>query len=225
VSLVLLGGNVSPFVRKVRVVLAEKGVDYELEQVNPFTPPAGWREVSPLGKIPALRDGDRVVNDSAIICAYLERRFPKPPLYPSDDYEYARTLWLQEYVGGGMVPVAGPKIFLALVLRPLLSQKPPDEATEAAAAKCVAEELPTFHDYLERQLGDAEYFVGDRLSVADVAIASAFVNMRHAGVAPERKRWPRLRAFLDRMHGRPSFKKLIDEETPIFGKRAERITD
>jgi glutathione S-transferase len=225
VSLVVLGGNVSPFVRKVRVVLAEKGVDYELEQVNPFTPPAGWREVSPLGKIPALRDGDRIVNDSAIICAYLERRFPKPPLYPSDDYDYARTLWLQEYVGGGMVPVAGPKIFLALVLRPLLSQKPPDEATEAAAAKCVAEELPIFHDYLERQLGDAEYFVGDRLSVADIAIASAFVNMRHAGVAPERKRWPRLRAFLDRMHGRPSFKKLIDEETPIFGKRSERITD
>jgi glutathione S-transferase len=225
VSLVLLGGNVSPFVRKVRVVLAEKGLDYELQQINPFTPPAGWRDVSPLGKIPAFRDGERTINDSSVICAYLERRFPKPALYPTDDYEYARALWFQEYVGGGMVPTAGPKIFLPLVLRPLLSQKPADEATEAAAAKCVAEELPTFFDYLEGQLGDAEYLVGNRLSIADIAVASAFVNMRHAGVAPQRKRWPRLRAFLDRIWGRPSFKKLIDEETPIFGKRSERITD
>lgn len=51
------------------------------------------------------------------------------------------------------------------------------------------------------------------------------MNLRHAGVAPERARWPKLRAFLDRMHGLPSFKSLIEEETPIFGKRAVLITD
>ena len=71
------------------------------------------------------------------------------------------------------------------------------------------------------EFGPVDY----RIGIADIAIASAFVNMRHAGVAPERKRWPKLRAFLERMHGRPSFKKLVDEETPIFGKRSERITD
>ena len=95
----------------------------------------------------------------------------------------------------------------------------------AAAEKMVAEELPKFCDYLERELGDHEYFVGERLTIADIAVASPFVNMRHAGFAPERKRWPKLRAFLDRMHGRPSFKKLIDEETPVFGKRSALITD
>jgi len=51
------------------------------------------------------------------------------------------------------------------------------------------------------------------------------VNLRHAGVAPQRRRWPRVRAFLDRMLGRPSLKALVDEETPIFGRRAERIRD
>src|SRR5215470_15151125 len=83
-SLVLLGGSVSPFVRKVRVVLGEKGLDYKHEQVNPFGPPPGWREISPLGRIPAFRDGDKVINDSSVICQYLERRFPKPALYPAD---------------------------------------------------------------------------------------------------------------------------------------------
>jgi glutathione S-transferase len=75
-SLVVLGGSVSPFVRKVRVVLAEKGLDYEHEPVNPFAPPEGWREISPLGRIPAFKDGDRVINDSSVICQYVERRFP-----------------------------------------------------------------------------------------------------------------------------------------------------
>ena len=68
----------------------------------------------------------------------------------------------------------------------------PDPADVASAEKCVAEEMPKFWDYLERELGDSEYFVGGRLTIADIAIASPFVNLRHAGFAPERKRWPKL---------------------------------
>ena len=83
-SLVVLGGGVSPFVRKVRVALAEKGLDYQHEQVNPFAPPPGYRDISPLGKIPAFKDGDRSLCDSSVICAYLEKRFPTPALYPCD---------------------------------------------------------------------------------------------------------------------------------------------
>jgi len=224
-SLTLLGGSVSPFVRKVRVVLAEKGLEYTHEQVNPFSPPAGWREISPLGKIPALRDGDRVINDSAVICQYLERRFPKPALYPSDDGEFARALWLEEFAGGGITPLGGPKIFLPLALRPVITQKDPSAEEEAEARKVFEEALSPLFDYLERQIGDEEFFVGGRLTIADIAIATPFINMRHAGFAPARKRFPRLRSFLDRMWQRASFKKPIEEETPIFGKRSVRIQD
>ncbi|HVH05296.1 MAG TPA: glutathione S-transferase family protein [Myxococcota bacterium] len=225
-SLVLLGGSVSPFVRKVRVLLAEKGLDYELQQVNPFAPPAGWRDVSPLGRIPAFKDGDRVINDSSVICAYLERRFPEPALYPGEAYEYARALWFEEFVDGGFIPHAGQKVFFPLVLAPLFGGKPgPDPDAEAAADAVVREDLPRFFDYLDAQIGDGEFLVGGRLTIADVATASPFVNLRHAGVAPERKRWPRLRAYLDRMHARPAFAKLIAEESPVFGKRAALITD
>jgi glutathione S-transferase len=193
--------------------------------VNPFAPPPGWRDTSPLGKIPAFRDGERTINDSSVICHYLERRFPKPSLYPTDDADFARALWLEEFADGGIVPLGGPKIFLPLVLRPLLTQKPVDAAAEEAARKTFDEELAPLFDYLERQLGDEEFFVGGRLSIADVAIASPFVNMRHAGFAPPRKRWPKLRGFLDRMWQRASFKKPIEEESPAFGKRASLIQD
>jgi glutathione S-transferase len=224
-SLTVLGGGVSPFVRKVRVVLAEKGLEYQHEQVNPFTPPPGWREVSPLGKIPAFKDGERVINDSSVICQYIERRFPKPSLYPSDDALFARALWLEEFADGGIVPLAGPKVFLPLVLRPLLSQQQPSAADEETARKTFEEELAPLFEYLEKQLGDEEFFVGGRISIADIAIASPLVNSRHAGFAPARKRFPRLRGFLERMWQRPSFKKPLDEEMPAFGKRSSRIQD
>ena len=57
-SLTLYGAPLSPFVRKVRLLLAEKGLDYQLEAIAPFGQPAWYREISPLGRIPALRDGD-----------------------------------------------------------------------------------------------------------------------------------------------------------------------
>lgn len=224
-SIVILGASASPFVRKVRAFLVEKGQPFELDPVNPFAPPENWREISPLGRIPALRDGERIVNDSSVICQYLERRFPTPPLYPTDDYEFARALWLEEYMDGGVVPLIGPHLFLALVLRPLLSGKPADEATEAAAQQAWDEQAAPMLDYLEDALGDREWFVGSSLSIADLSIASSFVNARHAGFAPARARWPRLRAFLERLWARPSFAKAIAEETPVFGKRSERIAD
>ena len=225
-SLTVLGANVSPFVRKVRVALAEKGLDYQHEQVSPFAAPPGWREISPLGRIPAFKDGDRTLADSSVICAYLERRFPQPALLPSEPYDHARALWFEEYMDGGFIPVAGPKVFFALVVKPIRSGKGEvDPADEVAASKVVEEELPGFWDYLERELGDREYFVGGQLTLADIAVASPHVNLRHAGVAPARKRWPRLRAFLDRLYARPSFQKVIEEETPVFGKRAVKITD
>jgi glutathione S-transferase len=224
-SLVVLGGSVSPFVRKVRAVLAEKGLDYQHEQVNPFSPPPGWREISPLGKIPAFRDGDRTLCDSSVICAYLEERFPTPALYPSDPYDYARTLWIEEFMDGGIVPVVGPPLFLELVLKPLMTRKDPDAATEDAAKKVWEEKAVPLLAYLDKELGDREWFVGDRISIADIAVGAILVNPRHAGFAPERKRFPKLRAFLDRVWSRPSFKKLIDEDTPVFGKRSVRIQD
>src|SRR5262245_30308717 len=103
----VLGANVSPFVRKTRVFLAEKGIPYTIEQVSPFQPPADWRQKSPLGRIPALEHDGKIVNDSSVICAYLERIHPEPSLFPKDAYERARAEWFEEFMDGGVVPHAG----------------------------------------------------------------------------------------------------------------------
>lgn len=216
----LMGSSISPFVRKVMVFLAEKGVPYEHQDVNPFSPPEGFREVSPLGRIPAFRHDDRVVNDSSIICRYIERLHPTPAFYPSDPYQSARAEWIEEYMDGGFVPVAGAKVFLPLVLRPLMTGK---EADETEPRKVIENELPPFFEYLNDQLGNGEYFVGDSMSIADITVACLAVNARLAGVNPDAKRFPKLHAFLKRMHARPSLQAVIQPILPLLGKRWKEL--
>ena len=73
----LYGTLGSPFVRKAIVALTEKGIKYDHDPVIPFAPNPEYRKIHPLGRIPAYRDGDRVLPDSSVILAYLERTHPE----------------------------------------------------------------------------------------------------------------------------------------------------
>ena len=209
------GVPVSPFVRKVRVALAEKGVAYDLDPVMPVNVSAEYRKISPLGKVPAFRDGDKTLADSSVICAYIERIHPKPALYPSDAYDYARALWFEEYADGGLVAIMGAKVFFQKVINPKFFNQPTDEAV---VKKALDEELPPMFDYLESQLAPgATTLVGKQLTIGDIGVGSQFVNFFHAGCTLDTKRWPKLSAFIAALHERPSFRPLIEEERKMFG--------
>src|SRR5262245_31575084 len=204
------GVPISPFVRKVRVAMAEKGVAYDLDPVIPVNVSPEYRKVSPLGKVPAFRDGDKTLADSSVIIAYLERTHPTPPLYPSDPYEYARALWFEEYADGGLVTVIGPKIFFQKVVGPRFFNQKTDDAV---VKKAVEEELPPMFDYLESQLAPgATTLVGKQFTVGDIGVASQFVNLLHAGYGVDTKRWPKLASYIAAVHERPSFRALVAEE-------------
>lgn len=217
-ALTVMGANVSPYVRKVRVVLEEKGIPYELKTVSPFNPPEGWRDISPLGRIPVLKDsdapGDGTLADSSIICTYLERKYPKPQLMPADHYDHARALWIEEYADTDFISNAGRNVFFAIVLNPLLG-KPADIET---AKTTIREKLPAYFDYFEKNIKGRDWFVGKNMTIADISVASPFINLKHAGYTLDAKRWPALSAFVERMHARPSFKKCFEEEKPTFHK-------
>src|SRR5512134_3404677 len=114
----LYGVPLSPFVRKVRIALEEKGLPYQLEGPNPA--------LHPLGKMPVLRDGEVVVPDSSVICAYLERKHPSPALYPEDPAELARALFLEEYADTQMSEGMGA-IVLERIVKPHMLGQPTDE--------------------------------------------------------------------------------------------------
>lgn len=203
----------SPFVRKAIVALTEKGIEYDHEQVIPFGPNPEYRKIHPLGKIPAYRDGDRVLPDSSVILAYLERAHPEPPLYPSDPYEHARALWYEEFGDDGLAPVTGAKIFFPRVIGPRFMNRPPDEA---AIKKTLDEEVPPLFDYLEHELGDKKFLVANRFTIADIGIATQFVNFELAGCSVDAQRWPKLKAYVGRIHSRPSFRVVIEKERSAF---------
>ena len=216
----IMGVNVSPFVRKVRLFMAEKGVDYELEQISPLSPPDGWRDISPLGKVPALLDGDKIVNDSSCICQYIERKKPAPPLFPASDDDYVHALWIEEFIDAGFVPVAGGKVFFPLIVGPMMSKQPIDDAVKIEVRQVIEDEFPRFWDYLDGEIKDKDFFAGNALSIADLAVTSIHVNLRHAGITVDADRWPHLASFVERMRERPSVRAVIEEEAPEWSLQA-----
>ncbi|HEY0107398.1 MAG TPA: glutathione S-transferase family protein [Rhizomicrobium sp.] len=214
-ALIVYGGAISPFVRKVRVVLAEKGVAYELEQVSPFNPPPSFLEISPLKRIPVLRDTDRpepnTLPDSSIICDYLEHKYPAPALYPAAPFERAKALWYEEYADSAMAAGIGPGLFFERIVKRMMR----GQTDEAACQKALTEKLPPVFDHLEIEVADKDYLAGGRFTIADISVGTQLVNFIHAGESVDPARWPKLAAYVARIHARPSFKTLIDAEAPL----------
>lgn len=224
---IVYGFKPSPYVRKVRVVLAEKGLPYEFEPATPLNPygfgpfkvSAEFMRISPLGKIPAYREDDVTLSDSSVICAYLERAHPEPPLYPADAYDYARALWFEEYGDTALAGVLAAKIGVPKLLGARLTDQPPDDA---AIQDAVDRDLPPLCDYLEGQLSDGEAIVGSRFSIGDIGVATQFVSLRLAGFGLDAARWPTLARYIDSVLARPSFRETMADEMATIGSPPSR---
>ncbi|MBS0472477.1 MAG: glutathione S-transferase family protein [Proteobacteria bacterium] len=215
-SLIVYGGAISPFVRKVRIMLAEKGVDYTLEQVSPFNPPPEFLAISPLKRIPVLRDTDvpepNTLPDSSIICDYLEHKFPRPALYPADPFERAKALWYEEYADSAVASNVGTGLFFERIVKRMMRGQP-DEGT---VQKTLTEKLPPIFDHLEQEVGNKQFLAGGAFSIADISMGTMIVNFNHAGEEVDATRWPKFAAYIRGIHARPSFKALIEEESPLI---------
>jgi glutathione S-transferase len=207
-SLILYGAPLSPFVRKVDVFLREKGVPFELESVNIMPMPDWFKEISPARRIPVLRDTDvgkegppGTIPDSSAICAFLERKFPDPPLYPHDPFLHGRAVWLEEYCDSELALQVGMGIFRPIQFARFQGKEPDLDA----ARKTYAQKLPGRLDYLEGELVGREFFVGDALSIADIASACQLAQLELVAGPLDATRWPSLAAHVERMKKRDSF--------------------
>lgn len=198
------GGVPSPFVKKVCAFLAEKGIAYELKSLAPFPKTPELLGMHPLGKIPIYQDGELVLPDSSVICAYLERAHPKPALYPADPAAYGRALFVEEYSDTKLSEAVGG-VFFQRVIRPGFFKQ---EADEAAVATALNETIPPTFDWLESQVEKG--VLGGPLSIADIAVGGQLANFRLGGEKVDAARWPKLAAWAERTLARPSFAKLIE---------------
>lgn len=208
----LYGANASPFVRKVMAVLAMKQLPYEHIPSMPFSGDKELAKVSPLNKVPALVDGDLNIADSKVICRYLESAYPEVPVYPTDTRERARADWLEEYASTAVAEAAAG-IFFQRFMVPNVFKKPVDEE---AVDKLINIQLPPMLDYLESQV-PAEGFVFGELTVADLAIASPFVNAGYAQYTIDAAKWPKLAALVERVKAHNAMAPLLEVEAKMFG--------
>ncbi len=203
---VLHGVNLSPFVRKVRFALAEKGITVDQEPVVPFGVSDEFKKISPLGKIPVYTDGDLALPDSSVIIDYLEHVHPEPALYPADPAERGRALFYEEYGDTKLTNALSTVFFQRYVRKNFFNE----EADEEVVRHAIEEEIPQVLDYLSAQLGESDYLVGNRFGIADIAMTSSFVNARLGGWSIDADRWPTVAAYVDRVFSRPAIKPLVE---------------
>lgn len=212
----IYGSSLSPFVRKVLVAAAEMGIDVASKNTPPRSEDAEFREVSPFGKIPGLRDGDFTLSDSSAIAFYLDALRPQAGLIPVEPQERARTVWFDEFADT-IFADAVLKMFFNRIVGPKFMGLPGDEAVAALAQK---EELPPILDWLDGQISPSGYLVGDRLTLADISVASLLVNLQHLGIVLDGERNPDVVRFAQAMLARPSFAGLIERESAFLARFA-----
>ena len=209
------GSSLSPFVRKVLAFAAEKGIELDLQPTGFPDRSAEFCEASPFNKMPAMRDGDYCLANSTAIVHYLEAKHPEPALIPGDPELLGKTIWFEEFADTIMF-ACGAKMFFNRIVAPRFMGREGDLAAADAAER---DELPPILDYLERMAPEGDgYLVGDRLTLADIAVASPFANFRHMDMKLDAKRYPRTIAYANRILDRPSFKPWIERETAILEK-------
>ena len=200
-DLIIYGSPVSPFVRKVAGVCILKGAPYEIEAVNVFDPPAWFRDISPMKRIPVLRDRSvaeqgvaGTIADSSAICAFVEKKHHAPALYPNEPMALGKALFIEEYADTALAMAGGLGIFRPIFFAISKGEEPGLEK----ARDTWANQLPPIFDVLEAQLGGREFFAGDALSIADITVACVLMQISLVAETPLDK-WSGLAAHFAAM--------------------------
>lgn len=208
----IVGNYISPYVRKVLVCLEAKGIGYDIDPITPFIGDDRFSALNPLRRIPVLIEGDFVLNDSSVICQYLEDRFPAPALFPADLADRARARWLEEYCDTHLAGLLIWKLFYQKAIRRYIFG---EETDQAVVAQALDVEIPAALDYLEGH-APAEGFLFGEPSIADISLACYFRTASFVRYAIDPARWPRMAALVARVQALPPFRKLAHFEEAIL---------
>jgi len=214
---ILHGAPLSPFVRKVMYVLKAMAAEYKLKPESPGFYSDDFLNISPLGKIPVWQEDDWTQPDSSVICQYLIETQDHPGLaglMPTDPKQRAQVRWLEKYADYELCPQLTYTVFRQRTLRMINGEHPQEEVV----LDCIKNKVPPVLDYIEKALGPNTYFVGDQLTMADVAITSQMITFMHGGELIDANRWPNLRRYFNHMYQQDTWQALIVREKKTLDK-------
>jgi len=193
----LIGSLTSPYVRKVRIVMAEKRIDYEFVAENPWDAGTKVPDANPLGKVPTLvmEDGGAVF-DSRVIVEYLDTINPVNKLIPASGRARVEVCCWEALADG---------ICDAAILARLEGQRPKAQQSPAWITRQMSK-VEQGLAAAARGLGDKPWCAGNTFTLADIATGTAlgYLEFRYAQIG-WRATYPNLAKLADKLAARSSF--------------------
>jgi RNA polymerase-associated protein len=202
--MVLYSGTTCPFSQRCRLVLFEKGMDFEIRDVDLFNKPEDIAVMNPYGQVPILVERDLILYESNIINEYIDERFPHPQLMPADPVQRARArLFLQNFEKELFTHVD------TLENHKATSKDNDNAAVEKAherARLAIRDRLTQLAPIFLKN----KHMLGDEYSMLDIAIAPLLWRLDHYGIELSKNAAPLLK-YAERIFSRPAY---IEALTP-----------
>ena len=195
--MVLYSGTTCPFSQRCRLVLFEKGMDFEIRDVDLFNKPEDISTMNPYGQVPILVERELVLYESNIINEYIDERFPHPQLMPADPLMRARArLMLFNFE---------KELFIHVYTLENEKSRSAEKSHEKARNE-IRDRLTTLAPLFLKN----KYMLGEEFSMLDVAIAPLLWRLDHYGVELSKTAVP-LMKYAERIFSRPAY---IEALTP-----------
>ena len=195
--MVLYSGTTCPFSHRCRFVLFEKGMDFEIRDVDLYNKPEDISVMNPYGQVPILVERDLILYESNIINEYIDERFPHPQLMPADPLMRARArLMLFNFE---------KELFVHVHVLESERNKTNDKSHDKARSE-IRDRLTTLAPLFLKN----KYMLGDEFSMLDVAIAPLLWRLDHYGIELSKTAAP-LMKYAERIFSRPAY---IEALTP-----------
>ena len=195
--MVLYSGTTCPFSQRCRLVLFEKGMDFEVRDVDLFNKPEDISTMNPYGQVPILVERELILYESNIINEYIDERFPHPQLMPADPLMRARArLMLFNFE---------KELFVHVHVLESERAKSNDKAHDKARAE-IRDRLTTLAPLFLKN----KYMLGEEFSMLDVAVAPLLWRLDHYGIELSKTAAP-LMKYAERIFSRPAY---IEALTP-----------
>ncbi len=205
----------SPFCRKVRLVLAEKKIDVELIEERYWEADPDFLRRNPAGKVPVLKISGRTMPESMAICEYLEEKHPEPALMPRSAearYEVRRLVsWFDDKFHRDVTT----NLLYERVNKKLMGQGYPDSKNVKAGARAIKYHL----GYMTWLLDHRRWLAGDTMTLADFAAAAHISALDYNGDVD----WAACETVKDwyaKIKSRPAFRSILADNVPGFPPKA-----
>ncbi len=203
--------SLSPFSRKVRLVLAEKKIEVELVEERYWEPRSDFLRLNPAGKVPVLKTDKLVLPDSSAICEYIEETFPTPPLMPRNPEERAEVRRLVGWFDDKFYHEVTKNLLGERVLKKVMGGGYPDSKNVKTGARKIKVHL----DYMEFLLDRRRWLAGNHMTMADFSAAAQLSCLDYISDVD----WNRSELVKDwyaKIKSRPAFRDLLVDQLPGF---------